>query len=276
MKRHISLQPLSREHHEALLLAQLLKKNAPVYKGLPVKEQEKIVYACDLYEKNIAQHFLEEEEIINLTSDLDQSLRGISQEIINEHLELRNLFSLLSFESTPEQLDMLAVKLESHIRKEERVWFPLLQRVCDDALLAKIGILTGDEPGIKNDIRNRDDIKLLVDRFYEKVKKDGVIGYIFNDVVKVNWERHLPVMYDFWDNAIFYSGTYNGNPLKTHAHLHKVAPLSHEHFTHWVTLFQETVDELFSGEKAGLAKQKAGSIAKVMELKVLPPSSQED
>jgi hemoglobin len=77
----------------------------------------------------------------------------------------------------------------------------------------------------------------------------------------------------FGTNAIFYSGTYNGNPLKTHSHLHKMTPLSPEHFSHWVTLFLETVDELFSGEKASLAKQKAASIAKVMELKVIPPAN---
>ena len=40
---------------------------------------------------------------------------------------------------------------------------------------------------MKKDIANRDDIILLINTFYEKVKKDQVIGYIFNDVAKVNW-----------------------------------------------------------------------------------------
>jgi hemoglobin len=275
MKRHASLQPLSREHHEVLLLAQLLKIKAPVYKGLPVNDKEKIAYACDLFERNIAQHFLEEEEIISLSSNLDRSLSEVNQEIINEHLELRSLFSSLSFESQPEQLDHLANKLESHIRKEERVWYPLLQQVCNDELLERISALTHGVQVKKTDIRDRNDIKLLVDRFYDKVKKDPVIGYIFNDIVKVNWDKHLPVMYDFWDNAIFYSGTYNGNPLKTHTQLNRVAPLTPAHFNHWVKLFLQTVDELFSGEKASLAKQKATSIAKVMELKVLPKPNPE-
>lgn len=270
MKRHTSLQPLSREHHEALLLSQLLKKNAPEYRGLPVNTKEKIAYACDLYERNIAQHFLEEEEIISLTDSLDSALTEVNLEILNEHLQLRKLFALLSSDPQPGLLDDIAQILESHIRKEERIWFPLLQQFCDEKLLAKIGALTGSEHYKKHDIRGRHDIQFLVDRFYEKVKKDKVIGYIFNDVVKVNWEKHLPVMYDFWDNAIFYSGTYNGNPLKTHTHLHRMAPLTAEHFTHWTDLFLQTVDELFSGEKASLAKQKAVSIAKVMELKVLP------
>ena len=46
---------------------------------------------------------------------------------------------------------------------------------------------------MKKDIENREDIVVLINRFYEKVKKDEVIGYIFNDVAKVNWEKHLPV-----------------------------------------------------------------------------------
>jgi hemoglobin len=270
MKRHASLQPLSREHHEALLLAQLLKKDAPVYKGLPVNTKEKIAYACDLFERNIARHFIEEEEIIRLSDNLDEALSEINREILNEHLELKNLFALLAFDTEPALLDLLAGKLESHIRKEERVWYPMLQQFCDEKLLAKIGALTGSEHYKKTDIHDREDIKILVDRFYEKVKKDNLIGPVFNDVVKVNWAKHLPVMYDFWDNAIFFSGTYNGNPLKTHTHLNRIAPLTPDHFNHWVTLFLQTVDELFTGEKANLAKQKATSIAKVMELKVLP------
>ena len=46
---------------------------------------------------------------------------------------------------------------------------------------------------MKKDIENRGDIILLINTFYEKVKRDEVIGYIFNDVAKVNWEKHLPV-----------------------------------------------------------------------------------
>jgi hemoglobin len=121
---------------------------------------------------------------------------------------------------------------------------------------------------MKTDIASRQDIKLLVDRFYDKVKCDAVIGYIFNDVFKVNWEKHLPVMYDFWENAIFYSGSYNGNPIKTHQRLHSVSPLNTGHFERWVALFITTVDELFAGEKASLAKQRALSIATVMQIKI--------
>jgi hemoglobin len=121
---------------------------------------------------------------------------------------------------------------------------------------------------MKRDIESKKDIELLVNTFYEKVKTDPVIGYIFNDVTKVNWDKHLPVMYDFWDNAIFYSGGYTGNPLKTHQQLHTFSHLNTQHFERWIELFTSTVDELFEGDKAGLAKQRARSIAAVMQIKI--------
>lgn len=123
---------------------------------------------------------------------------------------------------------------------------------------------------MKKDIENKNDIEKLVNSFYEKVKEDALIGFIFTDVVKVHWERHLPVMYDFWENSLFYTGNYMGNPMEIHRHLNKVIPLTNEYFSRWTQLFTSTVDELFAGEKATLAKQRAISIAAVMQFKILP------
>jgi len=122
---------------------------------------------------------------------------------------------------------------------------------------------------MKNDIATRADIELLVRRFYDKVVADPVIGYIFTDIARVNWEKHLPVMFDFWDNAIFYSGTYAGNPMKLHEGLNRMHPLKETDFKQWILLFVSTVDELFEGEKAELAKQRAISISTVMQIKIL-------
>jgi len=83
---------------------------------------------------------------------------------------------------------------------------------------------------MKKDIQTGADIKLLVDSFYEKVKTDTSIGYIFTDIVRVNWEKHLPVMYDFWENSLFYTGSYDGNPMAIHKHLNRVVPLTRQHF----------------------------------------------
>lgn len=121
---------------------------------------------------------------------------------------------------------------------------------------------------MKSDISNRNDIQKLVLAFYDKVKQDEVIGYIFNDVAKVNWEKHLPVMYDFWENVLFGSGNYSGNPMATHTRLHEKTALSAEHFNRWKSIWTGTVDELFEGDTAELAKQRAVSIATVMHIKV--------
>lgn len=121
---------------------------------------------------------------------------------------------------------------------------------------------------VKTDIQTRADVEQLVNRFYDKVKSDTTIGYIFNDLVKVNWETHLPVMYDFWESVIFFTGTYTGNPMITHRKLHQIAHLTAEHFKAWLAIFTSTVDEMFTGEKAELAKQRAMSMAMVMQLKI--------
>lgn len=118
---------------------------------------------------------------------------------------------------------------------------------------------------MKKDIESVADIELLVNAFYEKVKTDPSIGPFFKHV---DWKKHLPVMYQFWQNAIFYSGGYNGNPLMTHQQINEGHPLTREHFNTWIQLFIATVDELFAGEKATIAKQRAISIATVMQIKI--------
>ena len=122
---------------------------------------------------------------------------------------------------------------------------------------------------MKKDIRTRRDIERLVDRFYDKVKADDLLGPVFNDVARVNWEKHLPVMYDFWDNTIFFSGTYSGNPMLLHQHLHGRFALTEAHFHRWIDLFNATIDEFFSGDNASMAKQRAESIAVVIRSKIL-------
>ncbi|WP_136668811.1 group III truncated hemoglobin [Flavobacterium sp. H122] len=122
---------------------------------------------------------------------------------------------------------------------------------------------------MKTDIKNRNDIIKLVDAFYKKVKTDAVIGYFFTDVARVNWEVHLAKMYDFWENIMFYSGDYNGNPMVAHKELHKKSPMNTKHFQHWNKLFTDTVDELFAGEKADLIKERAFNISVAMMHKSL-------
>lgn len=110
---------------------------------------------------------------------------------------------------------------------------------------------------MKSDIHTEADIKVLVHTFYDKVQKDERLDYIFNEVAGVNWETHLPKMTDFWSNLLFQTGRYKGRPFRQHIPL----PLERDDFGRWFTLFTETVDELFAGEKANYAKEIAGKIA---------------
>lgn len=118
------------------------------------------------------------------------------------------------------------------------------------------------------DIENRNDIVLLVDSFYSHVLKDETIGFIFTDVAKINIEQHMPKMYDFWETTLFHNVVYKGNPMLIHTELNKRIPLKKEHFERWLELFNTTVNELFTGTKAELAKTRALSIATVMQIKI--------
>ena len=141
MKRHEALAPLSREHHSTLILAQLLKKNAPVYKGLPTNTKDKTAYALQQFEAIIKNHFQREEIILEKAKDCHTDIKKLAEEIVNEHRQLTALFNSLSAATKPEDtMDELANLLENHIRKEERVLFPMLEQYCPEELLQQIHI----------------------------------------------------------------------------------------------------------------------------------------
>ncbi|WP_316806314.1 group III truncated hemoglobin [Pedobacter agri] len=124
---------------------------------------------------------------------------------------------------------------------------------------------------MKNDIIDRNDLILLVDTFYTKVQLNSKIGPIFTDVAKVDWSHHLPKMYDFWESVLFGTATYKGNPMLTHFAVNDKIALKAEEFNTWKSIFMETVDELFAGENAETIKQKAQSIADLMDFKINAP-----
>ncbi|TNE50970.1 MAG: group III truncated hemoglobin [Bacteroidetes bacterium] len=119
----------------------------------------------------------------------------------------------------------------------------------------------------KPDITFRSDIEQLVDRFYDKVKADPVIGYIFTEIVQVDWPKHLPVMYNFWEFLLLQGKNYQGNPIEKHFDLHRLHPLTADHFDRWLMLFQGTVDDLFAGPVADDAKFRAYAIAETWKPK---------
>lgn len=119
------------------------------------------------------------------------------------------------------------------------------------------------------DIETRSDIELLVHEFYRRVREDETVGIIFNNILSVDWDKHLPLMCDFWDNILFFSGKNAGNPMELHKQLHGIRPIGVRQFERWLQLFTETVDDLFRGEKASLAKHRARSISSIIENKII-------
>ena len=94
--------------------------------------------------------------------------------------------------------------------------------------------------------------------FYDKVRKDGLIGPIFTDVAQVDWDEHLPKLQNFWADLLLGESTYRGYPFPPHTKLN----LQPAHFHQWLRLFTETVDEHFVGLKAEEAKSRALRIAR--------------
>lgn len=141
MKRHEALAPLSREHHTALILAQLLKKDAPVYKGMPTLPKDKAVYAINFFKTKMQKHFLLEEEMLHKIKHCHFEIDKLATEIIKEHRQLSATFTSLEFSNDITTLmDNLGSDLENHIRKEERILFPLIQTHCSEEILKIIAL----------------------------------------------------------------------------------------------------------------------------------------
>jgi hemoglobin len=111
------------------------------------------------------------------------------------------------------------------------------------------------------DLQDREDVAVLVGEFYRRAFEDPLIGRIFTDVAKMDLDRHLPIMCDFWETVLFNASVYRRNALRVHLALNARHPLLPEHFERWLELWVRTVDDLFRGEKAALAKLQAERIA---------------
>lgn len=126
---------------------------------------------------------------------------------------------------------------------------------------------------MKHDIQNRRDIIQLINSFYDKVQHDPQIGHFFNEVISVEWEKHLPKMYDFWDDVVFHTAQYSGNPMQVHKGIHGLHAFTPTDFKQWYHLFSETADELFEGNNTELIKQRALSISTIMQIKIISGQS---
>ena len=108
------------------------------------------------------------------------------------------------------------------------------------------------------------EIRLLVDTFYGKVQEDKLLAPVFNEQIQDRWPQHLEKMYTFWQTVLLDERTYYGAPFPPHAKLR----IDATHFERWMQIFLETVDGLFTGEKATEAKWRAGKMAEMFQYKL--------
>jgi hemoglobin len=122
---------------------------------------------------------------------------------------------------------------------------------------------------MKNDIKTREDVYLLVSSFYIKVRKDTVLGPFFNDVIK-DWDAHLERLTTFWESSLFLKTKYLGNPLEAHVKVDKENnnAITELHFGLWLNLWFQTIDELFEGDYAENAKRRARKMGTFLYLKI--------
>jgi hemoglobin len=123
---------------------------------------------------------------------------------------------------------------------------------------------------ILRDIETRDDCERLVRAFYGQALTDPVIGWLFTDVARLDLEAHVPRIASFWETILLGARSYGGGAFAPHAALHARAQLRAGHFERWLSLWQRTVDELFEGERAQLAKAHAARVARAFHERLRP------
>jgi hemoglobin len=116
----------------------------------------------------------------------------------------------------------------------------------------------------KKDIEGLEDIKVLVDDFYDRIRADELLAPIFNFRLSTHWVPHLEKMYTFWNAALFGVKGYNGNPFMKHATME----LDPKHFERWISMFNQTIDKHFQGPLAEEAKIRAAVMASMFMFKL--------
>jgi hemoglobin len=126
------------------------------------------------------------------------------------------------------------------------------------------------------DIETREDVERLVRAFYGRAFEDPMIGWLFTDVAQLDLEAHVPRITAFWETILLGAGTYTGGAFAPHASLHRRVRLRPGHFDRWLVLWCATVDDLFDGPRAALAKVHAMRVARAFLARVQPIPSASD
>jgi len=109
-------------------------------------------------------------------------------------------------------------------------------------------------------IENRKDVSQLVNQFYSKIRKDDLLGPIFNgSIPEEKWPHHLEKLTDFWETNLFGIAKFKGNPTLKHriVDIQQNNTITENHFNHWLSIWFATIDEIFEGRRADMAKDAA-------------------
>lgn len=120
-------------------------------------------------------------------------------------------------------------------------------------------------------IENRKDVSKLVNSFYDKIRTDEMLGPIFDMHLQGDdWPPHLEKLTDFWETNLFGIPKFRGHPGRAHVIVDRSLDfgVTEEHFSHWVELWHETLDELFHGPLAERAKEAALGMSKGLYMAV--------
>ncbi|MDR6671053.1 DUF1971 domain-containing protein [Rhizobium sp. 1399] len=102
----------------------------------------------------------------------------------------------------------------------------------------------------------------VLERFYEKVRRDPMLGPVFT--VVADWPEHLQRLTEFWSSLMLTTGKYKGNPVAIHLiHSDKIEPAM---FERWLAIWRETTDEMLPLAVAQEMQIKAGRIASRLNL----------
>jgi tellurite methyltransferase len=147
MQRHDSLQGLSREHHQALVLARRLRALTSANAAAPGGPDVSIDQLREDWKGGVAPHFaVEERELLPLCHGGNPDLAAHAESIRADHAAIRGMFAGLSSTSSASDFAALADRLDAHVRFEERVWFPALEAALDPNTLATLAWRLEREP----------------------------------------------------------------------------------------------------------------------------------
>ena len=121
---------------------------------------------------------------------------------------------------------------------------------------------------MKKDISSRKDIHFIITEFYKKLTSDSEMLPFFEEIVQQNHlEKHIDVISNFWQDILLQTNTYKNNVLQKHLDFDNKVQFKKEHFTKWLQFLTTTIDKSFEGQTAQNMKDRANSIAMVMQVK---------